>query len=358
MRQCVIDARNPLAFHIIDKRPFMAWQMREMIRFGVDQFVILTAGATPAMLDAVYHAADLLPRRVTTVFSETGKYLPASRQAALLNATPHLADTFLLCDGTVLFAGNLAPLLRDHLADRPGVIVRELLGPIGPTGISLCDRRITDALHASAVPDNGILPGNVPATITTGWLLDLAREPDFDRARADIAVVLGRPALFLDRDGVLNHDHGYVGTPERWEWMEGALDAIRLATDQGWHVFVVTNQSGVARGYYTEAQAEYMLRWLIEEARRHGGTVDDLRYCPYHPQAEIPAYRRDSEWRKPAPGMLLHLLAAWTLKAENCIMVGDQPSDVQAGEAAGMHAVIFRGGNLRDFVAQLISMHA
>jgi D-glycero-D-manno-heptose 1,7-bisphosphate phosphatase len=222
IRHCVIDARNPLAFLDVRRVPLLALQMRELIRFGVAHFVVLTNGISDEARHALVLATDLLPRRVGLAISDLAG---GSRHAALLHATPHLAERFLLAEGTSLFAGNLAPLLRDGAADGPGVVVRELACPAGRTGISLCDLRMIDALHGSAVPDADFMPGSVPTTHATGWCVDIARSADLDRDRADIAAVLRRPALFLDRDGVLNHDHGYVGTPERWQWVEGALDA-------------------------------------------------------------------------------------------------------------------------------------
>ncbi len=352
--QCVIDAHNPLSFLPIQGRPFLAWQMREMLRFGVLQFVILTKNAPPDAQEALAHAAERLPRRVRLTFSDAGQGRPTTRHDALLTATPHLQDRFLLADGSRLFAGNLAPLLRDRAADPPETIVRQLHDAAGFTGISACDQRVIDALYASAVPDADILPAAVPVTTAVGWCVDIAQPSELAHARNDIAAVLDRPALFLDRDGVLNHDHGYVGTPDRWQWIPGALDAIRTATDRGWHVFVVTNQSGVARGFYSEHDARGMLFWLADEARRHGGSIDDFRFCPYHPQATVPEYRRDSDWRKPAPGMLLNLLREWNLNPARCIMVGDKMTDRQAGEAAGMRAEIFPGGDLNEFVSGLL----
>ena len=112
---------------------------------------------------------------------------------------------------------------------------------------------------------------------------------------------------------MVNIDHGYVGSRDRFEWMPGACEAMRAATDAGWHVFVVTNQSGVARGHYDEAAVTGLHEWMIDEVRRAGGTIDDIRYCPFHPDAVVPAYRRVSDWRKPAPGMLLDLMRAWEL---------------------------------------------
>lgn len=164
----------------------------------------------------------------------------------------------------------------------------------------------------------------------------------------------GAKALFLDRDGVLNIDHGYVGTRDRFEWVEGALDAIRHATQGGWLVFVVTNQSGVARGFYSEAAVRELLAWMGEEARAAGGAIDDTRFCPFHPDGVVEAYRRAHAWRKPAPGMLLDLIRAWGLDPRRAVMVGDQESDMQAAAAAGVAGHLFGGGNLLGFVRPIL----
>jgi HAD superfamily hydrolase (TIGR01662 family) len=92
--------------------------------------------------------------------------------------------------------------------------------------------------------------------------------------------------------------------------MPGAREAIRHATASGWHVFVVTNQAGVARGFYTEADVAALHAWMTDEVRRARGTIDAIRFCPFHPEASVAAYRRVSDWRKPAPGMLLDLIRA------------------------------------------------
>jgi D-glycero-D-manno-heptose 1,7-bisphosphate phosphatase len=117
----------------------------------------------------------------------------------------------------------------------------------------------------------------------------------------------------------------------------------------------VTNQSGVAKGLYTEDDVRVMLAWIADEARRHGGTIDDERWCPYHEGGSVAAYAQPSPWRKPAPGMLLDLIRKWELDPERCVMIGDQQIDMQAAAAAGLAGRMFPGGNLLDFIRPMLS---
>lgn len=164
-----------------------------------------------------------------------------------------------------------------------------------------------------------------------------------------------RPALFLDRDGVLNHDHGYVGTPERFDWIDGAPEAIRRANLAGYLVFVVTNQSGIARGYFTQAQFhDLMTHVRADLVARSGGMIDDIRHCPYLPDAPLPQWRGNTDWRKPGPGMLVDLMQRWPVDPHRSLMIGDKQSDLQAAAAAGVRGHLFSGGNLDSFLAPLL----
>ena len=121
-------------------------------------------------------------------------------------------------------------------------------------------------------------------------------------------------------------------------------------------MFVVTNQSGVARGHYDEAAVIALHAWMIDEVRRAGGTIDDIRYCPFHPDAVVPAYRRASDWRKPAPGMLLDLMRAWELDPARCVLVGDQETDMQAARPQRASAgFAFRAGIWLEFIRPILN---
>lgn len=158
-----------------------------------------------------------------------------------------------------------------------------------------------------------------------------------------------RPALFLDRDGVLNVDRGYVSRIEDFEWIDGAIDCVKNFKARGWFVFVVTNQSGIARGLYTEADMRTLHTFMEKELAAHGTAIDRIYHAPWHEEGEVAQYRRASIDRKPGPGMLLHAMAEFPVNREQSFLIGDKQTDMDAAKAAGVGAFLFTGGNLATF---------
>jgi D-glycero-D-manno-heptose 1,7-bisphosphate phosphatase len=160
-----------------------------------------------------------------------------------------------------------------------------------------------------------------------------------------------KPALFLDRDGVLNEDHGYVFRWEDFRWIPGARATVAAFNRAGWLVIVVTNQSGVGRGFYSEDDMRALHAQMSEDLAKAGGHIDAFYHAPQHPEAPLDAYRHpDPPDRKPNPGMILRALSEWPIDREASLLVGDKPSDLEAAERAGVRAALFGGGDLLEFL--------
>jgi D-glycero-D-manno-heptose 1,7-bisphosphate phosphatase len=148
-------------------------------------------------------------------------------------------------------------------------------------------------------------------------------------------------ALFLDRDGVINVDHGYVHKAKDFEFVPGIFDLVRAANANDYKVIVVTNQAGIGRGYYTESQFHALTEWMCQQFKLNGCRIDAVYFCPYHPEHGIGEYRRESDCRKPAPGMLLQAQKDHNINLQASVFVGDKPSDMAAGRNAGIQNLMY-----------------
>lgn len=144
------------------------------------------------------------------------------------------------------------------------------------------------------------------------------------------------PAIFLDRDGTINIDHGYVYEVDRFEFIEGVIDAMKELKAMGFALVLVTNQSGIARGLFTEADFENLTEWMDWSLADRGVDLDGIYYCPHHPQGEVAAFTQVCDCRKPLPGMLLSARDFLNIDMASSYMVGDKIEDMQAGQAAGV----------------------
>lgn len=156
-----------------------------------------------------------------------------------------------------------------------------------------------------------------------------------------------RRAAFIDRDGVINIDHGYTFRREDFEFVAGALPACAQLHRWGFALVVVTNQSGIGRGLYTEAHYRRLTDWMQTAFAAAGAPLAGVYHCPHHPEATLPAYRCICECRKPAPGMLLAAAAERSLDLARCVLFGDKASDIDAAIAAGVPQRVLLGTNGR-----------
>lgn len=155
---------------------------------------------------------------------------------------------------------------------------------------------------------------------------------------------MGRGAIFLDRDGTINEDRGYIFRASEFEFIPGAIEAIRMLKEAGYLVIVVTNQAGIARGLYDETDVHELHRHLDRELARHGAVIDAYYYCPHHPDQGRAPYLRECACRKPLPGMILQAADDFSVDLEISFLVGDKHSDIEAGQASGCTSILVETG--------------
>jgi D-glycero-D-manno-heptose 1,7-bisphosphate phosphatase len=230
-------------------------------------------------------------------------------------------------------------------------------------GVYVLSRRVAEACPLRGSLEQEVFPAlaarqKLRAKRYEGFFIDIGIPDDYERASVEIPKHLRKPAVFLDRDGVLNEDTGYVGFRDRFSWLPGARDAVKVLNDAGCYVFVVTNQSGVARGFYGEADVIALHASMQRELAAIGAHIDAFSYCPYHPEGVVEAYRRPSDHRKPAPGMILDIMRSWPICEEQSVLFGDQDTDIEAAKRAGIAGVLCRSGGLLSAAMHFLSRAA
>jgi D,D-heptose 1,7-bisphosphate phosphatase len=365
-------------------RPFLDWLVGEAARHGLRRVLLLAGFAADEI--ARYAATTPLRERFGLTIEVAVEPRPSGTGGALWHARDRLDPRFLLLNGDSLFDINLLALATAGCPPG-GVAMAVRAAPAGAryggveiaggmvrafhergetgwinAGLYLCDRRLVDRLAPYSSLERDLFPalaheGKLAAQPHAGFFVDIGVPESFDLAQSEVPRRMRRPAAFLDRDGVLNVDRGHVGEIGRFEWIDGAREAVRLFNDAGWLVFVVTNQAGVAKGFYAEADVAALHAHMADGLAEAGAHVDDWRYCPHHPEASGAAYRRACPWRKPQPGMLLDLIAKWDCRLEGSLLIGDKDSDLAAASAAGVAGHKFAGGCLLQFAQALLSEH-
>lgn len=396
VKQCVIllgglgtrlgalTADTPKPLLPVGGLPFVEVLIAEARRRGFTKFLLLAGHRAEVVTDYI-DSTDVRGRfgaEVEIAIEPT----PLGTGGALVNALPLLDETFLLINGDTWFDFNWLDLAARTLAhgsavgmalrlvekpDRYETIVLDgpRIAAFRPRGAGLeralinggvyvMGRSAVETLACPSSVEADLLPrlvaeGRVTGIAYEGFFIDIGIPETYADAQVSVPARRRRPAVFLDRDGVLNVDTGYPHLPADITWIPGAKEAVKRFNDLGFYAFVVTNQAGIARGYYPEEDVAALHAWMGEELRAIGASIDDWRYCPFHPEGTVARYMGAHPWRKPEPGMILDLLAHWPVDAQASLLIGDKVSDLQAATAAGIAGHLFTGGDLLAFVEGL-----
>lgn len=396
-RQCVIlvggegtrlgslTKRWPKPLLPVDGTPFLETLLLEARRRGFDDLVLLAGYRAEEV--SRYLEQSQIAAKLGVLVRVSFEASPMGTAGALAHAAPLLAESFLLLNGDTWFDFNwLDFVCRAENTDRAAAMaVRQIECPDRYETITVVDDRVVAVRQREIGSDFGLINGGVywfrkdtirslsiPASLETqllpllssrgelggyryeGFFLDIGIPETYEAAQHLVPRQRRRPAVFLDRGGVLNEDAGYNYKTEDLRWISGAKAAIKLLNDAGFYVFVVTNQSGIGHGYFTSRDFESLKQSMENELREAAAAIDDWRYCPYHPEAALEQFRKSHSWRKPRPGMLLDILEHWPVNVERSFLVGDKSSEIEAARGAGIVGYRFRGGDLAGFVKQQI----
>ena len=162
-------------------------------------------------------------------------------------------------------------------------------------------------------------------------------------------------AVFFDRDGVLNVDKDYLHSIDELEWIDGAREAVAYLTQNGYTIFVVTNQSGIARGYYEVHDMQTLHNHMAAEIAAAGGKITKFYYCPHLPTGKVAQYAIECDCRKPKPGLLLQAMAEYHVCKAASFLIGDKKRDLESAEAAGIRGYLYENGNLLEFVKNILA---
>jgi len=364
--------------------PFLDYLVEWIARHGYEE-ILLLAGHLGDQAQAAYDGRRVGDARVRVLREPT----PLGTGGALTMVGDALEETFILMNGDALFDINLRALEQTaRQTDAWATLALRAVPDAARYGRVLTDHgAITAFLEKDPrYPGPGIINGGVyvlkrdilrlidslPCSIEQhlfpelvrraaivgqefeGYFLDIGLPESLDRGHLELPRVRERPAVFLDRDGVINYDEGYTHKIEDLQFIAGAPEAIRSLNDLGYYVFVVTNQAGVARGYYgLEAVAAFHAE-IQRRLAYKGAHVDRFYVAPYHPAGTVPEFTCDHFDRKPNPGMLLQAMQEWPVRKQQSFLIGDHASDLEAAQRAGVRGYLFQAQNLSVFLERIL----
>ncbi len=360
--------------------PFLDYVLNMLIRYGVRHFIFAVGYKAPAILD--YYGSSYKGVPIDYAFEDT----PLGTGGAIKNAMALCAQPrAVVVNGDTLCDVNLSAMLACHLeAGRPVTLCAKQMRdfdrygsleikngrvksfnekkPTGcgkiNSGVYIVEKSLFDAIHETvfsfekAVLENENI--HITAFETDGYFIDIGIPEDYDKAIEQLDSFITAKAVFIDRDGTLNREVNYLSNSGDFSFIYGAPQAVEKLHQMGYLVIVVTNQAGIAKGYYNECAVNKLHGYIDKLLEEENTYIDAYYYCPHHPGGSVPQYAVECECRKPKTGMIDKAVSDFKAKGiqinlERSVMVGDTENDILTGKNASIgKCVLVRTGHPAD----------
>lgn len=360
LRSVISDLPKPMA--PINGKPFLDYVLGWLKSNGIENVILLT-GYKGEYIEENVKKNDF---GLNVECSKEAEPLGTAGAIKYASKNHELGENFLLINGDTYFDVELKSMIDFHTAKNSvATIALRVTDNTSRYGtVSVDDNyKITEFVEKNDSKDPGFMNGGIyilnkrildiipegkPTSIEKdifpklvengsvygypdgGHFIDIGVPEDYERAQTLLPVWVTskkRPSVFLDRDGVLIEDTGYVHSKDDMKFLPGAIEALKKINESGKLCVVVSNQAGVAHGYYSEEDVMNFEKYMEQSLKKHDVRLDGFYYCPYHPEGEIERYRRDSIYRKPNPGMVLKAVEDMNISLTGSIMIGDKKSD-------------------------------
>lgn len=342
--------------------------------------IILLAGFCGEQIQDAYKSKEIYGAKIRVIIETE----PQGTGGALLFAKDILDEWFLMANGDSIFDFNyrefvkntngefIAKLALREVPDpaRFGAVTlkgEKIIGFMeksetlkGPAlingGIYLISKDILELMNGPCSMESEIFPkivamGKLRGEQFNGYFLDMGLPNTYEQSRREVPQFRKKPALFLDRDGVINVDKGYTYRPDDLAFIDGIIDGIKSANEAGYYVIVATNQAGVARGFYSLDDVDIFHNHIQGKLAKKGAYIDAFYSCPYHKDGKIPEFTIDNHPdRKPNPGMILKAFNDWPIDKDKSFLIGDKNHDVVAAERAGIKGILYEGQDLTKLI--------
>lgn len=374
LKSVIKDTPKPMAD--INGTPFLSLLIQDLRRFGINEVIICVHHLKEQIIN--YFGNNFLGVKINYSIEET----PLGTGGAILNAVLsfNLTEPFLVLNGDSFVKVDYNDFINKSKTADLGIVVRHKENASRSGVIKLSGDKITafaekDPAYKSGYINAGVyfinplifkefkLPKsfsietdffaenianiNAVAFKSDDYFIDIGVPEDYKRAVLELKnQIPANKALFLDRDGVINVNFGYVHKPCDCKFIDGIFDVCKTAQDKGYILIIVTNQAGIARGYYTLDQFLLFNKWMLEQFKNNGINITEVFFCPYHKNGIIPEFAIESFDRKPAPGMIIKALNKYHINPQLSIMIGDSDKDIKAAETAEIKTkILFKEDN-------------